>query len=583
MFRGDRSAGWMGFRAGVLALAAAAMMVILPAAASAASAGGNGMSSRGEVDCNGDSNIQQALRVPMNCTDIRGINGEDNPNTWGGRFYDNGKYIGHDEPDMTFLSDRPGSGNDITWTELLPHDPSAAPTVSKPGADVAHWFELSVAPWFSMDMCDPRSYPQTPCSPESDANAPTTLSSADGGGSAFMEMQFYPPGFAPFDDSVSCDNSHWCAALTIDSLECTQGFATCNPSCEEPVNFAFIQNNGVPTGPASPQETDLASFTPNSHTLMMNPGDVVQVHMFDAPVPGGGGAKAFEVVVKDFTTHQVGYMQASAANGFQNTSMTDCSGTPFNFQPEYNTAARKNINPWGALATDVSTQFETGHFEPCTSLTDPSTNVIAPGVTDTYSNFCHGPYEATAPPDGGSSPELSDAFCYPAGDTHGSLNTAPDEITGCLDDVTQNGDLDFDGTPYWPEWPLGPFPTRTFPGSFVQALPTTGGGRQYQKFFIQTDLALSEASCDATTTQGCAVPAPTSPGKFYPYWSRASSRLGCFLEFGNVSSWGVNDYGKDSQYGTDQSATLGYPEFEGPVMDNRCNGRGDSAAIPGGI
>jgi len=36
-------------------------------------------------------------------------------------------------------------------------------------------------------------------------------------GAAFMELQFYPPGEAPFVDSISCDNAHRCAALTIDS------------------------------------------------------------------------------------------------------------------------------------------------------------------------------------------------------------------------------------------------------------------------------------------------------------------------------------------------------------------------------
>ena len=75
-----------------------------------------------------------------------------------------------------------------------------------------------------------------------------------GGGSAFMEMQLYPPGNPPFVDSASCDDTHWCAALTIDSLECTTGFATCNTNCEEPVNFGFIQKNGVPTGPPAPQD-----------------------------------------------------------------------------------------------------------------------------------------------------------------------------------------------------------------------------------------------------------------------------------------------------------------------------------------
>ena len=56
------------------------------------------------------------------CTDIRGFNNESNQNTWDGRFYDNGEYIGDDEPDMTFLSHRPGSGNDVTWTDTIGRD-----------------------------------------------------------------------------------------------------------------------------------------------------------------------------------------------------------------------------------------------------------------------------------------------------------------------------------------------------------------------------------------------------------------------------------------------------------------------------
>ncbi|HWF72423.1 MAG TPA: hypothetical protein VG186_03710, partial [Solirubrobacteraceae bacterium] len=379
----------------------------------------------GELDCNGDSPIQQSVHLTAACTDIRGFANVDNANTWGGRFYDNGTYIGHDEPDMGFVSARPGSGNDVTWTEVLGRDPVASPTVSTPGSDVAHWFELSLAPWFSMQMCDSKSYPQSPCTPESDANAPApcTISANPctngfaGGGSAFMEMQFYPPGFSPFADAVSCDNQHWCAAMTIDSLECTYGFATCNGNCEEPVNFAFIQHDGVPTGAPAPQNTGLATLTPNSQTLLMNPGDRIVVHMFDAPVPGQPGVKAFKVVIDDLTTRQSGFMQASAANGFQNTSVADCSGTPYNFQPEYNTAAAQNITPWGALQTNISTQFETGHFEACTSITDPFTVTFPPGISDTFWSACQGPYENAAPGGVGSSqPEVSDALCYPQGD-----------------------------------------------------------------------------------------------------------------------------------------------------------------------
>jgi hypothetical protein len=488
---------------------------------------------------------------------------------------------------MSFFSRQPGSGNDVTWSETLGSDPSATATVTHPGHDVSHWVELTPAPWLSMNMCDPNSDPQNPCTPESDANAPDpcTISASPcpngftGGGSAFMEMQLYPPGFSPFADAISCDNSHWCAALTIDSLECTYGFVTCNSNCEEPVNFAFIQRDGVPTGPPSPQESDLTSETPNAQTLLMNEGDSVVIHMFDAPVPGQRGARAFEVVVDDLTTHQSGFMQASAANGFQTTSLANCSGTPFNFQPEYNSARTQNISPWTAIRTDISTEFETGHFEGCTSLSDLSSVTLAPGITDKFWSTCNGPYENTAPGgDGATDPEVSDAPCYPKGDTHGALNTPPDTITGCYLIYGQNGDLDFDGTPYWPEWPTGASPTRLFPSSFVDSLPTTVG-RGYSLFQIQTDLALSESTCAGNTLgftgtpAGCSVPPPNAPGKFYPYWSRVSQGDSCVVEFGNVSSGqGVDDMGRDAQYGTDQESTLGYPEFLGPVQSNTCGG-----------
>lgn len=518
----------------------------------------------GELDCNGDSPVQSALHKSAACTDIRGFLGTDNANTWGGRFYDNGVYIGHDEPDMTFLSNRPGSGNNVTWTETLGTDPAAMPTVQTPGKDVSHWFELTPAPWFSMAMCDPKSYPQATCSPESDSNA------AGGGGSAFMEMQFYPPGMAPFVDSTSCDNSHWCAALTIDSLACTAGFAQCNANCEEPVNFAFIQINGVPAGPPSPQDSDLTSYTPNANTLLMNPGDRVSVTMNDAPIPGTPRAKAFKVTVHDRTTGRSGSMQASAANGFKNTSMADCSGTPFNFQPEYNTAAKGNIVPWAALQTNISTQFETGHFEPCTSLAQEFSFPVSSTISDTSWNQCAGPYEQSATGgDGPTAPETGDAYCYPAGDTHGALATAPDLVTGCEDNVFQNGDLDFDGSPYWPEWPTSAT-AGTYPGSFVQSLPSSRG-KAYSQLFIQTDLALSESTCTAGSLSGCGVPAPNSPGAFYPYWSEAASHGHCTLEFGNVSGGpGVTDFGKTAQYGSNQESSLGYPEFEGPTMNNSC-------------
>jgi hypothetical protein len=562
-----RRGGWKALIAAVSLVGAAGVVAV---AAPASSATTLTPKATGLLDCNGYSPLQKPLRATMSCTDIRGLTGVDNANTDDGRFYDNGHYIGHDEPDMTFYSAKPGSGENVTWTETLGQDPSGKATDTTPGSDVSHWFELSVAPWFSMAMCDPNSYPQLPCTPGSDANAPACPNgnncdpnSYPGGGGAFMEMQFYPPGFAPFADSTSCDNTHWCSALTIDSLECTYGFAQCNPNCEEPVNFAFIQTDGIPTGPPSPQLADLNTETPNAATLLMNQGDKVQVHMFNAPARRGS---AFEVAVDDLTTGKTGFMQASAANGFANTSILDCSGTPFNFQPEYSTAAKGNIIPWAALQTDVSTEYEIGHWEACTSLTRPGEIMLPGGITDKTWADCHGPYEVGRG-DGSGQVESTDAPCYPQGDTHGMLNAPPDTLTGCTDTFA-GGDLDFDGSSYWREWPTGPAATALYPASFVEQLPTTDGA-QYGRFMIQTDLALSETTtCGAATPEGCTVP-PKGPGHFYPYWSRSDNGGTCTIQFGNVSL-DVNNYGMDAQYGRVLLAKLGYPEFEGPVQSNTC-------------
>ena len=570
-----RSRVLLGFISAIALLFGVAWTSGVPAQAAVAAVAKYVPASSGELDCNGFSPVQKPVRLNW-CTDIRGST-KKTPYTDDGRFYDNGHYIGHDEPDLAFNSSAPGSGNNVNWTFTLGRDPKAAPTVAHPGHDVSDWFELSPAPWVSMALCDPGSFPQTSCAPKSDSNAPTCNNancvSGLGGGSAFMEMQFYPPGQAPFVDNISCDGTRWCAAMNIDSLECIAAFASCNNNCIEPVNFAFIQRNGVPTGPPSPQDTNVMTETPNSKTLMMNSGDKVNIHMFDAPAPGGGDA--FEVVINDLTTHQSGLMQASAANGFQSTNINDCSGTPFNFQPEFNTAKIGNINSWGADQVNISTQFETGHWEACTSLSNPIPNpTIAQGDGSTVFNTCAGPYETATQADG-NTPETGDALCYLKGSTHPGFNgigtsTAPNRLTGCLDNVFQNGDLDFDGTPYWTEWPTSRTPN-IYPGSFLELFPTTNG-QQYTQFHFQTDLALSEITCGPQsngtgTLSGCTVP-PPGPGHFYPYWSVNHSGGSCFVLFGNVSTG--NTFGKDAQYGTNQFNTLGYPQFISASHNNPC-------------
>jgi hypothetical protein len=364
-----------------------------------------------------------------------------------------------------------------------------------------------------------------------------------------MEMQFYPPGEAPWADGISVDNKHWDAALNIDSLEGTDNFKELNENCEEPVNFAYIQKNGVPPGPPSPQLFDLATETPNSETLLMNPGDKIRVHIYDAPV--GPGEKALEAYITDLTTGQTGYMQASAKNGFMNTSITNCEGTPFNFQPEFSTASAKNKTGWSASEAGISASFETGHFIPCTSLAKKAKIELGPGVSDDYWNECKGPYEETSSePEGEEgSPEPSDAFCFPAGDEHKGLAAgSPDEITGCMDDLFQNGDLDFDGSPYWTEWPTSTTPT-TNPSTFKIEPPTFNDGQRYSAFNFDTDITFSEqVTCTYENPAGCAVPPPNAPGHFYPYWTLAKEAGDrCIWEFGNMQNG--DTFGGPAQYG----------------------------------
>ncbi len=501
----------------------------------------------GEIDCNGLSPIQKPAKADLACADPRG--------SYGGRFYENGHYIGHDEPSLRFLSSRKGSGSNFTITETLPRDPKGMPTVKTPGHDVTHWFELSVAPWFSTTVCDPDSAPLTPCKPVSDANAPHGRYL--GGGQGFVELQFYPPGFAPFADATSCNDTSWCSALNIDSLECQgTGNGNCNPNCVEPVNFAFIQTNGVPTGPPSPQLADLATLTPNSHTLLMNPGDKIKVHMWDAKIPGGHALEASET---DLTTGKSGFMIASARNGFKNTNPFTCDGTAFNFQPAYSTAKAANIIPWGIGPYMINTEYEIGHWEACTSVTGPGTFTLGT-FKDTFYKVCHGPYETK--PDTGKTFEPDDSPCYKKGDTHGGT-VAPNLVTGCDVFFAAIGDLDYDGQPYWADWPNSVSPG-TFPSSFLQQEPTSGG-HPYSQVQFMTDTSATEfnTNCNLVNGKGCVLP-PKGPGHFFPYFTQARAGGKCVWEFGNMRNG--NTFGGDKQYGKVGPSTMG--AFAGAVRRN---------------
>jgi hypothetical protein len=449
------------------------LFIITPANAKLAT-----LPASGGLDCNGLSKVQKSVKPNGICTDFR-LGDE--------RGEDNGVYIGHDEPSIGFYSNTPGSGNNVQWEFTLPTERKLPATQT---------FENQIAFWFSMALCDPNSFPNGTCIPNSDANNPNTA------GSAFLEMQFYPPGMPPFITRVSCDLEHWCASLHINSLEVTSDFQL-NPNCTEPTNFGFIQKNGVPTGPAGPANATDATFTPNDQTLLMNQGDHIRITIRDTPA-------GLLNRIDDLTTHQSGFMVASAANGFQSLNRDTCAPTPFAFHPEFNTAKFGNFVPWAVLQANVNFASEIGHFEP-------------------------GP--------NGDGDE-DDPPCFPDAIVPGCLNFA------------LGGDIDFDGTSYLRDWPdgsrnnatpvlIGSVLKKSFgPASFV---PGKGYVNTYPTMQFETTVSASEAGCQPSGA-GCVVP-PTGAA-FYPFYTQVKQDGDCMFSFGDViRNRTVNDFGQDAQYG----------------------------------
>jgi hypothetical protein len=484
----------------------------------------------GGLDCNGYSLVQRPIKLGLPCADIASNDDEG--------FLDNGHYVGHDEADVGFFSRTPGSGGNMRYRMVLPVDPhtNPAPSFNGPTWD----FQLAVARWFGMTMCDNQSYPEGTkvCHPNSDNNIQVPPR-PDHAGAAFLELQFYPPGHPPFISSISCDRTHWCAALTIDSLEAEYGAlhgpgsppnAKTNPNCTEPVNFAWIQRNGNPTGPPGPDRQTNASFTPDQATLRMNPGDVVDVTLRDTP----GGIRA---EVADRTTGQSGFMVGGSSSGFRHIlwdpDKFTCNGAPYDFHPMYDTAAPPLPNgqprawtTWAAHTDNIAYDSEIGHFEP---------------------------------QDGS---DVDDTEC-----TRGPL------VPGCLS-FSSGGDVDFDGYAYHRDWPngSGSFPTPNYVTS-PRSLNSAGQfNTPYPTVRFETDLPrIEEANngggldCDHHTGANCTV--PPEGATFYPWYHLASvpsvSGVNCawalsndlpnqISNFGGMrQAWGpleLTNYGFDKRY-----------------------------------
>jgi hypothetical protein len=419
-----------------------------------------------------------------------------------------GAYTGHDEPSLLFYSDVPGSGNSSLYQLQLPTDPTLQPTQDGKGST---WnFQLHPAFWFGMALCDNQSAPEythAACVPNSDTNikddaSPSSLNYiGKHAGAAFLELQFYPPGWAPWPPGVSCDAEKWCAAMAIFSLNLDQNTNTPNnPDCLgtvgiEPVNFAFITKSGVPHAPAGPLDLNGASFTPSAATdLFMRSGDRLTVDIHDSPA-------GLVTAIHDHTTGQSGSMVASRGNGFAQINFKPnaktCSESAYAFHPMYATSSEHTRVVWAAHSYNVAFSDEIGHFAYCSAV-------------DAEGGSCTG----TKPNDPGLT-EDDNAGCF------SPSFTTKVHIGGCL--ATDN---DFDGVPYQAVWP-GTNPNaaqdaKLHPSSILFTSPLFNGTQNYSRVAFEADLPRIEAAdlggiCNRTTGANCVNPPPGA--NFYPIYT----------------------------------------------------------------
>ena len=469
-------------------------------------------------------------------------------------------YVGHDEPSVLFYSNQPGSGNRMRYQLHLPSDPPANPIAGR-----SYNFQLQVTEWFGMAMCDTQSFPEqvSNCSPDSDSNIVDPAKSPDHPGAAYMEMQFYPPGYVLWPPGASCSATQWCAALTIDSLSLdpvtgkSNNKACLNSVGIEPVNFAFITKNGRPQGPPAPVNATAATLTPNpKRDLFMSSGDDIQVTMHDT-------AHGLRVVLEDKTSGENGFMTASAFNGFGQVKFapgaSTCSNIPYDFHPMYSTSTPQTRVPWAAHSYNVAYDDEIGHFDYCTKI-------------DQEGGSCVGREGAA----GDREPaDADDVACFSP-----ALSTLVD-VTGCYG--TNTG---FDGVSYLNLWPDGNTNLHPTPSFFSSALTGSDYSQNYPRVGFESDVPRitatdSGGSCDRDTGQGCTRVPRTDDGalaKFYPYFSTGQSSAGCRWTIGrDVPGFTTNDYGKVRQYGP--LLRLAYTEGNGVhlryndyrnIIDNPC-------------
>lgn len=484
-----------------------------------------------------------------------------------------GYYVGHDEPAVLFYSNEPGSGSNQVYRLRLPKDPPRLPKQDGTGGT---WnFQLHPAFFFGMAVCDdqgdpnpggsPSAGPNIPCTPDSDSNI---FDSADPNapnyigrhpGTAFMEMQFYPPGWV---DSPDGSATQWAAALNIDTFDDNANTGqTNNRACRaavgtEYVNFAYIQKDGMPFPAGSPSPLGPQVQT-NAQTLFMNSGDELIVTLADTP-------HGLKITVQDLTTRQRGFMVASKENGFASVlwdpNGTNCDPATHNlthdFHPTYATSSEHTRVPGAAHSYNISFSDEIGHFEYCSSV---------PGGF----GAC-GSDAANDPP----SPNVDDVSCFDPS----SIPTGFIHIGGCVD-----SDADFDGVSYrnntWPGSLRNPFRDAELhaqPIMFSSPLFTDNAGHKenFSRVAFESDMPRIEAATNPPCQRHLSNPADPNPGAgcvnppvgadFYPIFTIRFDEDGCrWQEGGPFIPATLFNFGGNSKTEYGDILALTYPAANG--------------------
>jgi hypothetical protein len=455
-----------------------------------------------------------------------------------------GYYVGHDEPVVEFHSDTPGSGGNHRYQVKLPKDPRRQPD----GKNGVSWnFQLHPAFWFGMVLCDPESFPEytKTCKPNSDTNIKTSADPnspnfvGKQAGSAYMELQFYPPGWV-----TSCDPKRWCAAMTVTGLSLDGGNQSNNAECDatagvEYQSFAFLTRSGRSQAPANPiaLATDPAGtgFTADpKKALFMGSGDDLTLTITDTPA-------GLKTQVDDHTTGRTGSMTASIANGFGSPkyqpNAAHCANRPLAYHPMFSTSTTETFSNWTAHQYNVAFADEIGHFDYCSNVTaefDPN-------------GGCSG----TEGGNGDVRPsDADDAYCAVGDADEGQV-----PIGGCT-----AANAGFDGTSYRLAWPDGNTALHPTPIRFTSPRFGPNFTKRYERAAFESDMPLLEAifattsTCDLHTGDGCTILPFTDegePAEFYPFFSIHQDDSHCHWLFGNdVPGETTRDFGGIDQYGS---------------------------------